>query len=366
MIEEGKIGVHEAVCLVVTAISNRIFFTAPATVARATGTAGWYMALISNLTTIVAFYFIYLLLKRFPNKNLFEIFDLSWGRFIGFILSFIYASAFLFATGTLLREFLDMLKVFVFPRTPLGALIFAVLVVIVTAAFLGFETIARVASLASYTSLAGYIILLLLAVNDYRFSNLFPILGYGLGKTVIEGLSRSSAFSEVIILAVFAGSLQGVQHIKKAGFRALIISGLIISSGILCITMAFSYANFQEQTAPLFVMVRFIKYGPFFQRIDPLFLLLWIISAIIASSTLFYSAVSSYCKTFRLLDARPVIIPMAVLLFAITLIPRDFPSLIDKYIETLRIYPIFLFYCVPFTTLIVAMVRQKKGKTANA
>ncbi|MGE5415358.1 MAG: GerAB/ArcD/ProY family transporter [Acidobacteriota bacterium] len=366
MIKEGKIGVFEATCIVVIAISNRVFFTAPTIVAQVVGTAGWYMSLISALTTIVAFTFICLLLKRFPGKNIFEIFDITFGRIIGFILSFTYAGAFLFAVGILMREFLDMLKIFIFTNTPLSFMILAVLIIVVTAAVLGFETIARTCSLFAFTSLLGYILLLVLASKNYTLTNLFPILGYGLGNTIITGISRSSAYSEVIILGVFAGSLQGVEHIRKAGYTALIVSGLVISSGLLCMTLAFPYTTFQELTAPLYILVRFVKYGAFFQRLDPLFLVLWIVITVMANSVVFYAAVSSYCKTFRLSDTRPVILPMAVLLFVIAMLPRDFPSVMDKYIETLRIYPVILFYLVPITALIVAIVRKKNGEKVHA
>lgn len=366
MIKEGKFGVHEAVCLVVIAISNRVFFTAPTVVSKFVGTAGWYMSLISNATTIVFFTFIYFLMKRFPKKNIYEIYNISFGRFIGFIFSLVYAVSFTAAVAILLREFVEVLKVFIFPQTPISILIGTFLTILIVAVFLGLESIARVATLAGYPLLIGFILLLLLSAQNFKTTNLFPFFGYGLNKTILEGVTRSSAYSEVIVLTVFAGSLQGVEHIKKAGYIALILSGLIVSTGILCMSLVFPYYTMQELIAPLYIMARTINYGVFFQRLDPIFLFLYIMSTIIASSIVFYSAVSSYCISFRLQDWRPIIIPLAVVVFAISMIPKDLTEVIDKYIEALRIFPIFTFYFLPLLALIVCALRKKGGENTNA
>lgn len=359
--KEGKIGVQEAISLVVIATSNRVFFTAPTIVARFAGTAAWYMSSISNFTAIIFFTFIYILLKRFPGKDLLEIFNITFGRFIGFVLSFVYASSFMAACGILLREFYEIVKSFVLPNTPISVLNGTMLVVIIVAVFLGLETIARFAKLGALFALIMYSLLLLLSVQNFKLSNLFPLLGYGMGNTIFEGVTRSSAYSEVIVLAVLAGSMQGAKHIKKAGYLSLILSGLLVSMGILCIQLVFPYYSFEEQTAPLYSLSKLIKYGNFFQRLDPAFLTLWLIITIISSSLIFYCAVSSYCKTFRMQDRRPVIIPMAVLLFTITMIPRDLPSVVYEYIEILRTFPILIFYILPLAALITAILRKKKG-----
>lgn len=361
MINEGKIGVQEAICLVVLSTGNRIFFTAPSVVAQATGNAGWYMAIISCAVTMLAFTFIYLLLKRFPGKDLLQVFRISFGGFFGTLIGVVYAGSFLTASGILLREFYEMLKSYVYPNTPISVLNATMVIAVSIIVFLGLESIARAGKLVAIISSFSYVSLLLLASQNYRLCNLFPFFGYGLGNTIMEGLTRSSAFSEVIILAVFAGSLQGPQHIKKAGFLSILLSGLVISSGLFCLTLVFTYYALQQQTAPLYELAILINYGDFLQRLDPAFLFLWVIITVISSSVVFYCAVSCFCKSFRLSDKRPVILPMAILLFAVTMIPSDLPSVVHDYIELLRIFPVFLFYILPLITLITAVLRHKKG-----
>jgi spore germination protein (amino acid permease) len=366
MIKEGKIGVHEAICLVTITMSNQIFFTAPTVVAQNVGTAGWYMTFISNIVSIIAFTFIYLLLKRFPGKGILQIFDITFGRILGFVFSFIYAASCLVAPAILMREFVDVLKVFILPLTPISLITAAVTIAAIISAFLGLESIARISKLSAYICLAGYMAVLLLSVNEYDFSNLFPVLGYGIGTTIKEGISRSSVFSEVILVSIFAGSLQGIKYVKKIGYASIIISGLIISTGIFCMTLVFPYPVLQEMTSPVYNLTRIIKFGIFVQRLDPLFIFLWNITTIISISILFYTSVSIFCKTFRLQDKGPIIIPLAVILFSLTMTITDISNVMETYIEILRYYGVVLFYVLPAIALIVAIIRKKKGAGFSA
>ena len=69
MIKEGNFGYHEAISLLVITIVTKVFFTSPAILVEIVGTSGWYMTIISMLVAIFAFMFLYLLLKRFPQKH---------------------------------------------------------------------------------------------------------------------------------------------------------------------------------------------------------------------------------------------------------------------------------------------------------
>ncbi len=365
-INEGKFGVQEAVCLATISMSTKIFFTSPAFLTNYVGNAGWQMTLISTLTSIIAFSFIYILLKRFPGKDIIQIFDISLGRIIGFIFSFAFAAAFLEAAAMLLREFVDVIKVYVYRETPPDILIWTVVFAAVLSSFLGLETLARISKLTAYIMLVTYFILLLFAIPQYNPTNLFPFFGYGIDKTLIHGIRRSSAYEEVTILAVFAGSLQGTGYIKKAGFISLILSGFILTLGLLSFSMAYPYETTQELIAPIYVLARGIKYGTFFQRLDPIFLFLWIFASHIAISIVFYCAVSCYSKIFRLSDLRPVIGPMAILLYTLAMLPRDFASVIEGNVHNIREYGWAIFYVLPLISLIIAAIRKKKGDTQNA
>lgn len=360
MINEGKIGVQESISLIVMAICSKIFFTSPGFLTTLVGTAGWLTTLISCTTSIVLFTFTYLLLKRFPGKNIVEVFNITLGSILGFLFSSIYAIAFLFEGSVVAREFADFMKIFTFPETPISFIIGAFIFVIAAAVYLGLESIARVAKLVGYSALGGYILVIMLSATEYRLANLFPVFGYGLDRIFLNGVVRSSAYSEVIILSVIAGSLQGSQHIKKIGYTSLVLSGVLLSMGLICMNLVFPYYITQEIVAPLYIMARSVEYGAFIQRLEPVALFLWIITTIITVSILLYCTVSVYCKMFRLQDMRPVIIPLSVIMFTAAMFPKDFSIIVGEYVQGTRTYGAAVFYLLPLITLLVSLVRGKR------
>lgn len=365
MIKEGKIGVQEAIFLISITICVRVYFTSPAYVAKATGTASWYMTLISAFMAIIGFTFVYILLKRFPGKDLIGAFELSLGRIAGFVFSIVIGVYLFINAAIVLREFVEMMKVYVLPLTPPSFIVGTLLIMTVGACFLGLESIARFSKLTGYFLLAGFLSVCLLAWNNYDFRNLFPLFGYGLDKTIIYGLSRSSFYGEVIILAIISTSLQGLSHIKKAGYISLVISGIITSISLFTTMLAFNYATSQEITSRVFELTKVIRVGDFLQRLDPIFVFTWSIGSTIAVTVYFYTGISTYCKSFRIQDMRPVIIPAAILLFAVTMIPQDLVSVAD-IVHLTRQYGWSIFFGLPLIALIVAVIRKKKGEQKSA
>ncbi|MCL5072617.1 MAG: spore germination protein [Actinobacteria bacterium] len=359
MIKEGKFGPHEAICLTTIAISAKAFFTSPSIIANILGTTGWLMTLISAGTAMLGFSFIYLLLKRFPDKDIVEIFEISLGRILGFMFAGALALSMIFVAATRMREFTEVLKVYVLPLSPPSFILGIFVIGAAIMCLLGLETIARFAKLSAYALLLSFILVLALGWKNYDIHRIFPILGYGAWPLVHHGLIRSSAYGEVVILSVIAGSLQGTKYIKRVGFISLVLSGLIISASILAFTLTFPYYTAKEVTSPMYQMTTLIDYGRFFQRIDPVFLFVWNISTFISVIIVFYAFLSIYCKMFRIQDMRPAVIPSTIILFALSMIPRDMASIVFRNVQGLRSYGWVIFYILPLITLIIAKIRKK-------
>ncbi len=366
MNKERKFGYHEAISSIVITISIRAFFTSAGRVVEMVGTAGWYMTLISAAVASFLFLFMYLLLKRFPRKNIMQINDIVLGKWAGSILSFILGFFLLIIIAINFREFTEVLKIYVLPDSPPSFIMIIFMLGVVIQTFMGLETIVRYAKFVVYMLLAGYIFVILLSVQNFKPTQLLPILGNGLDKTIINGFLRCSFYGDVIIVGIIALSLQGPQEIKKIGFGSILISGLVASSSLLAFGLVFPYITAQELTSPMYEMASLIDYGGFLKHMDPIFLFLWNFGSFIEVSLLFYCSILVYCHVFRITDYRPVIIPMATLLYSISLIPRGISEVIGKYVEVIRSWGWVIYFVPSIAILIIAAIRKKKGESENA
>lgn len=232
MNNEGQIGLFEAVCIATFIITTKVFYTSPGIIVKTVGTASWYATLISCAVSLLFFFLIYLLMKRFQGKNIIEIFQIVLGKFIGKLLAISFCATF--------------------------------------------------------------------------------------------------------------------------------------SISVLCYLMAFEYTMGSENLSGMFQLSRTIYFNRFFQRLESIFLFVWVISSVISASISFYIPISIYCKTFKISNHKPLILPFAFLLFVVTILPNSLSEILEINLLFIRQYSMLFVYFVPAIVLIISLLLGKKGDKLNA
>jgi hypothetical protein len=238
--KEGRFGFLEGLSLTIIVLVSKVFYTSPMMLIKELGTAAWLGTLVSCWTSGAFFLLLYLLMKRFPGQDLFQIFELVAGKVAGRAFILLFSLYFLYYTAISIREFTSILKAYSFPYTPVSMIVIPMMLVMTAMVYVGLEGIARVAYVFVYPIFGGLFLIFILAYPFYHWEYLQPLRGYGLGTTVVTGFLRASAYDEIIILAVIINSIQGLKTFRKAGVSALVISGITISLCTACILRLFS------------------------------------------------------------------------------------------------------------------------------
>jgi len=364
MFREGRFGLAEAISLTSLIMFNKIFYTSASIIVEALGTAAWYGTIISCLTSIVFFLLIYVLMKRFPGMDLVQVFEAVLGKIIGKAVALVFCAYFIFYAASNLREFVEMIKAYNLPYTPPSYILGTFLAVTALLAYLGLEAIARLSYINIFPVIGGLLLILILAYQFYDPHYLTPVLGYGIEKTLITGFLRSSAYDEVIVLAFIIKSIPGLKNFKKAGLASLALTGFVFVASLLCYLMAFQYSAGRENLSGLFQLSKTIYFGRFFQRVESIFLFIWVISSLIAVSVAFYIGLGIYCKVFRINDRRPVILPLIFSTFTVAILPENISYIIEVNITLIRQYSMVLIYLVPTLVLLISVILRKKGGKA--
>jgi spore germination protein KB len=364
MIKEGHFGFYEAFSLMTIVLLTKIFYTSPMVLIKSLGTAAWYGTLVSCAVALVFFAFLYALMKRFPQQDLYQIFETVTGKVIGKLLIFLFSGFLLYSAVVNMREFISVLKVYSMPFTPAAVLVFAFLLVVIAMAYVGLEGIVRTAYVFFYPVIGSLFLILLLSIPSYDFDYLKPYLGYGLVKTALVGVMRSAAYDEIVLLAVIIRSIHGVKLFKKVGLASLIFSGAVIACCVACILASFQYTVGSEQVSGMYQLAKTIYFSRFFQRIEAIFLFIWVITSVLNVSFIFYVAVSSYCRVFQIDNHRPLLLPFGILTFILALFPETMAEIVEVHIKILREYSSALLMFIPLMVLAVALVRRKKGGKA--
>lgn len=177
---------------------------------------------------------------------------------------------------------------------------------------------------------------------------------------------RSSAYQEVTLLYIIVKSIHELKDFKKAGVITIILSGIISGFTLLCYIMAFGYIVGAESVSGMFQLSRIIYYNRYFQEIESVFLFIWVLAAIQNSSLALYLAIIMYCKTFNIKEYRNLIFPFCFLTFMTSLIPNNFPEVIDINMLIIRQYSFPLPFILPVIALIISLILKKGGARGGA
>lgn len=354
-------GTYEAVCLTTLMMIAKVFYASLSVIIKAEGTAAWYGTIISCITSLIVFYLMYLLLKRFPGLDITQVFEAVLGKVAGKILNLLFCTYVLFYAAANLREFIEMIKAYNLPYTPPSILIFGFIAVASLIAYFGLEGVARISAIVFIPVISGIAIILVLSIPYYDVDYLKPYWGYGFQKTLETGFLRSSAYEEFFILAIFINSIHGLKVFKKAGIISIVLTGIIFAVSILCYLMSFLYSVGSENLSGLFQLSRIIYFNRYVQRLESIFLFTWVIASLIAVSVAFYTSIGIYSKAFKIDNHRPLIFPFAFLLFMGALIPKNISELIQIYIHFIRQYSLIITYTIPVLVLLIAVIFKKRG-----
>jgi spore germination protein (amino acid permease) len=278
------------------------------------------------------------LYKPFGGKDILDIGEYVGGKPLRGILGVITSLYLMFIISVVLREFSEDMKIISLPVTPISLVSLFFLVGMIAGAYMGIEAIVRMSAVVVPLIIVA-ILIIGIGVSQYNdFSNLMPVLGAGPYEVFVKGSLRVSIYSGIFILFLLASYLKTERKVKQAGFTGLVISAVFLFLSTLQYLLVYPYKSALEYFVPIYQLSRIISYGRFFQRIESIFLIVWVAAALTYLSTGFFFIVHQFKKGFGLSFYKPLIFPFAVIVLTLSLLPPNLMSAIEletRYFRTM-------------------------------
>ncbi|MCL6590434.1 MAG: spore germination protein [Firmicutes bacterium] len=362
MKQESKIGANEALGLLSMMMSGKIFLSYPRDMAMLGGAAGWIIVLLAGVFSLAGFYFIYALIRKFPSRNIIEIGHEAGGPFIGTLTGLLMFLFFLALTSFILREYAETYILTILPRTPISVISFFLLGIMIYATVLGIEILTRVAWFFAPYLLTTLLIILFFSLSQGNIENLCPILGTGPLAIFKHSLSHSSIFAEILLFALIAPLIRKQKRLARIGLASLLIAIIINAIVAMGIVLVFNYREAGRLIFPIFQLARLITFGEFIQRVESVFVFLWFFAAGVQLCGLFYGTVIGFAGAFKIKNYRPLVFPLGLLVFTISLLPGSLSSAIQWNDFTLSNYYAMVAFGTPFILWFFAAILKKGVK----
>ena len=357
---ENKItfGRFEATCITLTLLSTQLFLNLPRLMMEIAWTAGWILTIYITVVSFFLFMVIAKLYERFEGKDLLYLGEYIGGSTGRIIVGLIVTAFLLYITPIILREFSENMKIIALPQTPLSFVMFFFLAGMVVAAYLGIEAIVRYSAVVVPIVAIGYLAIIAGSIQYFDVSRITPVLGKGPYAIFVEGLPRISVFAGIINVFLIFPFIKTNKNFKTVGYAGIIMSGFFFTIGVLAFSLIYQYPTGTESFLPIYQLARLIDYGRFFERIESIFVPIWVASALFHLSTLLFLIVYVFKKTFRLEYYRPLIFSFAILIYAFSFFPHNLVSAIELE-KSFRYFAWTISFLLPMLLLIIARIVKK-------
>ena len=278
--ENTRIGKTEAIALIITVMVNHAILNISKAILSSTYSSALLNALYISVLAIIISYIICRLLNKFPTFDILDISNFLGGKFLKVIIGIVFFIYFVFFSSTLLKNFSYCLQIIYYPNTNTFFIIAIFLISAFFVCTLKYNAIYRSNLLTIPFVLLSLVILFVGNYGDFTIENIYPILGNGVKETFLSGINNLFAFQGILYIFFLPPHLKDVTQLRKITLLSIIFSALYLLISISTILLLFDAEVTNTLLMPLYSAARYIEFGSFFQRLDSIFILIWIISFI--------------------------------------------------------------------------------------
>lgn len=360
MTDKIRFGRFESILILGNLITVQIFLGYPRRMTELGATAGWMIPLYTFILAFILFFFISKLYSSFEGKDILEVAQIAGGSFGRILVGLIFFINYIFIIPVVLREFGEDVKVFSLTQSPISFVLIFFIVGIMAGSFFGIEAIVRIANFIVPIVALGFFIVVIGNIRYFNFSRMLPIFGKGPYSIFIQALPQISLYSglsTIFFITPFIGKNKDFKFVSK---WSLFLSAIFLTLGSLTYTLVIPYPTCTENLIPYLHLARYVGYGRFFERVESVFVLIWSLAALSYLSVGTFFLVYIIKRTFGLQYYRPLVLPIAIIIFTLCLIPQSLLAAVDLEMSVFRKYGWIVTFGIPLVVLILAKLVERK------
>ena len=357
---DKKIANKEAVAVILTIVINFIILNSNKLIIRDCKSSAILNCVFISIIAIILVLIICKLFKNFPGQSLLDISNYIGGPFLKFIIGIIYTVYFILISSILLRRLCNSLQTIFFPLTEI---IFIFLLFIISAALV--SQLGKSGAFKANLIISPLIYLVLILVfigntKNFNFNNIYPILGQNIDATFFKGFSNLFAFIGLGYLYFIPSYLSDPNKFKNIALYSCIISGLFLILIVSTVLFMFNNTLSNSELFPLYLAVRYIEFGTFFQRLDSFFLFIVSLAFISYLSISTIICTNILKKISNTTNNEPVIYPYLLCIFSTSILIKNNPTLEFFENDIFKILFFSITLALSFIILILANIKKKQ------
>lgn len=312
----------------------------------------WIASILGTVLAVIPTWLACRLTVMMPDKDLIQMCEHLLGKLLGKMAGFLFLGFFAMNAAVVLRQFSDFLTTAPMPETPTEFFLGAMALTTAYAIRKGLEPIARTNEMLLLPLFLFAMFVLGMGIPQMDPNRLKPYLAEGFfpvltGASVVLGL-----WTEVMIIPMLAPKISDPRSMWRYALGSLAFSGIWLTLSALSAIMFFSPPEARVQVFPVYTLMRSVTLADFFERMDPLFLVVWTVASITKLALLSYVSCQGLARLLGLQDFRSLALPMGLAGAVVAL--TQFESVVD--LQALNTPTTLPFLTLPFWLILPAIL----------
>lgn len=363
-VSKDKISVRQLLFVFTIIVSSPATRFLPKYSAAAAKQAGWVSPLVSTVPFILLILIVNYLLKNHKDMDMYEIINLTMGKFIGKLMILAYLFWAVCLTTLYTRYYAERLTSSIYTTVSNNIIILLTLIPIAYMLRSGFTVIARMSEVL-LPFIGGMLILLsMFLLPSIRTDNILPISFSDTLPIIKASLSTTSILAYLFLLFFLSDRIVNMKSFKTFGYIAAYIN---ISSIVLVnfITIGvLGYSVTQRAPLPVLITVKQVSLLDTIENIEAIIIAIWIFADFTLISTLLVVTLNLIKSLFSLSETKPLINILVILVYFLSLGITSDKFELEEF-STVLVVPIniILGYVFPIILFLVSAIKKKYKKS---
>ncbi|MBW7573836.1 GerAB/ArcD/ProY family transporter [Caproiciproducens faecalis] len=315
------------------------------------GQDSWICLIMSQIFAIPMVMIYARIVQIYPEKNIFQVLEILFGKFAGKILTALFTWYSLHLAALVLRNFSEFIAITSIPETPQLALMIVMGLVCVHMAKSGIEVFVK----WSLVNLAALLLLMFLTIfllfNRIDVTNFLPIMEHDT-KTLFAGSYSLFAFpfAETVLFLGITDHIRKEDKPLKVFLLGEGLGALIVLVVMLRNISVLGAAMLKTENFPSYSAARIINVSEFLARVEGVISTNFILGGITKISLCLITACKGTASLFNIKDYKTIVMPVALCSIALSLI------IFSNTMQMFNFLNVYKIYAIPFQILIPALI----------
>ena len=289
-----KISTHQFLTLGAAVLMGTTFLPVASIVTGVGGRDGWMSVLPGFAVGIPYGLMVISLVEQYPHKNLLQISETLFGKWIGKIIGVLYILIMSYFGGLVLAQVGDIYQVSIMPVAPISVFYLGGLLLVFYLVWSGIEVFARFSEVIFPLIVVALVLNVGLSIPRIEQGELMPILSEGLKPLFWGGIKVVPfALTYILFLAGIAAFLptskQELGQLKTGVWRAVFLVGMLDTLVALIQILVFGPSETIRLVYGLLVLGKLVEVTRTVAGVETLFLGVWLGALVIKVSAFFFS-----------------------------------------------------------------------------